>query len=365
MEGQIAHQQVNGTEVVRVGPPLPDGRGRPFPFSPRWATVVCKVARDIGAVCVIVGDLRLGLPGVAGSRAARVPVITDLAENFPEATKLWARADSRLRRWARSGAHVRWLERLVVRLADHVQVVTEERREEVIRQYGVPGTGVSVVSNTPDELLSDECVAAAAARRAQQTPDPLVLMYAGVLTEDRGLEAVLDALRVVNRDPARGFRLVIVGEGRHRVRLAERASDLVQDGRCEFSGWRSGQQLVQAMLLADIGVIPHWITGFTHTTIPNKLFDYMNCGLPVIASAMAPVHRILAETGAGRTYDGSVEDLITVLRSMRDPGLRLTLARNGRLGVCQRYNWSRDGSEVVRLVMSLVRGRKRVTRTSA
>ena len=49
----------------------------------------------------------------------------------------------------------------------------------------------------------------------------------------------------------------------------------------------------------DVGLVPHHADEAWNTTIPNKLFDYMAAGLPVISSDARPCARILRSTGAG------------------------------------------------------------------
>ena len=53
---------------------------------------------------------------------------------------------------------------------------------------------------------------------------------------------------------------------------------------------------------SSVGTIPHHVTNHTNYTIPNKLFDYMYYGLPVIASGCRPIARILQKEGCGMNF---------------------------------------------------------------
>jgi glycosyltransferase involved in cell wall biosynthesis len=80
-----------------------------------------------------------------------------------------------------------------------------------------------------------------------------------------------------------------------------------------------------------------------NTTIPNKLFDYMSYGLPVITSDAEPAARIVREECSGVVFrSGDAEDFARAVRALVDPAERMRLGLNGRSAVEERYNWSVD-----------------------
>jgi len=98
-------------------------------------------------------------------------------------------------------------------------------------------------------------------------------------------------------------------------------------------------------------LIPHRVTAHTNSTIPNKLFEYMLLGKPVLATDMVPVRRLLDETQCGMVYRTHEEGVEALIR-LRDMTLRRRLGENGRRAVLDRYRWDRDG---VRLVQAVAR----------
>lgn len=322
---------------------------RPSPISVRWLIWIATTLKKEACSCCVVSDLRLALPAILASRSLGVPVVLDLGENFAAATKIWARRDPPLRRWLRSGPHVEWLERVATRLANRVHVVVEERRAQICRDFRVGLDHVVVVGNTPDEILPDEVVANSLARRREcGSGAPLRLLYSGIVTEDRGLDIVIESVRTINANGRLSVRLTVVGSGDYLEGLKHRAADLVRSELCDFPGWLSGPSLKKAILEADIGVIPHQLDDHWNSTVPNKLFDYMNCGLAVIASQTPPVERILHGAGAGVTFDGSSGGLVRAITALESREERERLGRNGRHAVQSQYNWTADGAAFLR-----------------
>ena len=115
---------------------------------------------------------------------------------------------------------------------------------------------------------------------------------------------------------------------------------------------------------ADIGLIPHRITAHTSSTIPNKLFEYMLLGKPVLATDMPPVRRIIEEVDCGLVYQTPEAGVAAILR-LRDEAERRRLGENGRRAVLDRYRWDRDADELLGAMERLVRPASRSVRSSS
>ncbi|WP_243669690.1 glycosyltransferase [Methanoculleus chikugoensis] len=77
--------------------------------------------------------------------------------------------------------------------------------------------------------------------------------------------------------------------------------------------------------------------------LPNKLFDYMLCGLPVVASDFPEIRKVVAETECGVLVDptdppDAIAEAITYLLEHPDAARRMG-GENGRKAVLERYNW--------------------------
>jgi len=316
--------------------------GFPAFFNPLWLRTISQTARRCGAGLVMVRDLPLALTGLLIARARRVPLILDLAENYPAMIHdLCSTGRFRARNLlVRNPRLVRLVERIAVKQADHILVVVDEAKERLLRM-GVDASKITVVMNTPTltPLTHDADAGAPAIPRAG---DELVLVYLGILEVARGLGTVLGALRELRHLRPR-VRLVVIGSGRDERHFREEAGRLGVSDRVEFRGWLDHHEALAAVAACDVGLVPHHVTESWQTTIPNKLFDYMAMGKPVIVSNARPTERIVTSERCGAVFaDRDTSGLAEAIVAVADRGLREEYGRRGRAAVRRTYNWETD-----------------------
>jgi glycosyltransferase involved in cell wall biosynthesis len=312
-----------------------------LPVNPRWFFWLLRMLRQEGVEVVVVRDLRLAAATILAARRAGIPVIMDSGENHP--AHVAALGKQHLGHYLiRNAALVAALERWCVRRADEVWVVTESNRKR-IAALARNGTRVRVIRNFP------ELEAAPAPHASHPRAGPFRLVYLGILDNLRGLDMLLQALA-----ETRDVELVLVGDGSERAKLEALADSLGIADRVRFCGWVSGPQRLEAVSAADVGVIPHRINYLTETTEPNKLFDYMLCGLPVLSTPLEPVAAVLTEEGCGTVAEYSPDawaNAIAKLASDRDACTEM--GARGRRAVLERYNWERESRQVLEAIQDL------------
>jgi glycosyltransferase involved in cell wall biosynthesis len=349
-----------GTFTVHRLPSLPRALGPlhavanfPHPFSPVWLRSVASVVRNTRADLILVRDIPLVLPAVMVGRRHRIPVVLDMAENYP------AMLDDRLRytptgslgRLVRQPALARVIERAAFRLVDHIVVVVEESRDRLL-EAGVAPSRLSVVGNTP---RLDRWNPGDVTGRAGSGSPGVGMVYLGNLDGSRGIDV---AIRAVHRLKASNHaaHLAVIGDGPNIQGLRALTSELGVADRVRITG-RLPFEVVQTELArADVGLIPHYSTAAWNSTIPNKLFDYMMLGLPVIVSDARPTARVVRDTGCGEVFhDRSVEDLARCIVALEGPAPRAQRGGNGCSAVRTRYNWTHDSRVLVETIESVAR----------
>jgi glycosyltransferase involved in cell wall biosynthesis len=119
----------------------------------------------------------------------------------------------------------------------------------------------------------------------------------------------------------------------------------------------SGDARYEALTEGDLGLILHRLCDLTHHTMPNKLFDYMSVGLPVVATRMRPVARVIAAEGCGVLVDDNAESVAQAIEGLLgDAELRERLGRNGKQALNERYRWDGEGRRLLRSVESVSAG---------
>ncbi|MEO8194751.1 MAG: glycosyltransferase family 4 protein [Gemmatimonadales bacterium] len=321
-------------------------RGTMFPafFNPRWVSAVIGTARRSRAELLLVRDLPLAPTAVWAGRRLGIPVVLDMAENYPAMMRgLWEtgvqrRTDVLVRNPKLTASVERW----VLARADHVLVVVDESSDR-LRALGVEASRITVVCNTPKLSRLNET-----GPKVHKEGSTLELIYLGLLEAPRGLNVLIDAVAQA-REAGTCVRLTLLGDGRDRDSIEKRARALGLDETVvRFCGRVPYADAVRLLQRADVGVVPHVANESWNTTIPNKLFDYMAAGLAVLTSSAKPAARIVRETGAGVVFEHTKSsDCAAALGILARAEFRALCGANGRRAVESRFHWERDAERMV------------------
>jgi glycosyltransferase involved in cell wall biosynthesis len=262
---------------------------------------------------------------------------------------LWRKEFRLMNVFVRNPALVRLVEKICVRYADHILVVVEESRRRLIG-LGVPSGKISVVMNTPTIERFNGVTSGAPKSTTQKRQGNLTVIYLGLLEWPRGLETAIRAIYEV-RPVLPEIKLVIIGSGRDERYFKELTHALGLAEHIQFVGWLDYRDAIDLVAAGDIGLVPHHATASWNTTIPNKLFDYMSLGKPVIVSNAIPPERIVTEENCGVVFpEKDSRRLADAIVKLSEPGVRKELGRRGKEAVMRKYNWSADEERLFRAV---------------
>ncbi|MBV6425576.1 MAG: hypothetical protein KIPDCIKN_00057 [Haliscomenobacter sp.] len=168
------------------------------------------------------------------------------------------------------------------------------------------------------------------------------LCYVGAITKDRGIKEMMDVL-----GDFPGLKLNLAGpvdEG-----LLKELSLHPNWKSVEYLGVISRQEIVSVLNHSKIGlVILHPKKNYLEA-LPTKLFEYMLCGIPVIASNFKLWETLVEESGAGFCVDPfSREQLSSRIKHLLDnPEEAETMGKQGRRYVVENKNWKKEISRLL------------------
>lgn len=142
--------------------------------------------------------------------------------------------------------------------------------------------------------------------------DPLRLIYAGRLSKEKGVEALIEALGcwVKQATTTSGVRLVVAGDGPMRAWMEARVRDIGCEHMVEFAGLLDRRGLLERMLQADLCVLPSLSESFCKARL-----DAMLCGVPVLTT----------DVGFGRMLVGADAERGWIVPSGDAPALAAAL----------------------------------------
>jgi glycosyltransferase involved in cell wall biosynthesis len=311
--------------------------------------------RENGIQALHVHDLPLVGEGLRAARAAGIPLVADLHENYPAAVRLYAWANRWPGRWLVDPRRWDAYEKRVLPQADRIIVVIEEARARLADLgIGLDPARIAVVENTVqvEEFEGFPRDGALTERLARS----FTVTYLGTFDRHRGLEAAIDALALV-RQALPDARLVLVGAGAIEGELRRRVDALGVADRVDFEGWQPFSRFPSYVRGSSVCLIPHRKSPHTDATIPHKLFHYMLLERPVLATDCAPIARIVRETNAGLIFpSGDAAALARALLELRDADRRRAMGEAGRRAVLARYRWDITAERLIALYAGLATG---------
>ena len=286
---------------------------------------------------LVLGYHYLGIgTGLALGRRDRAPVIYDAGDIYLASTAVEA-----LPRPVR--AAIRQYERAAAQRADAVVTANDAYAAELARRLDVPLP--VVVLNCPPRWTPP----AVPPRRFHEAlgldPGTRVVLYHGGFTAERGIEQLIEAIPRVERAV-----LVLLGYGPLAARYHAIAADPATAGRVRVLPAVDPAELLEWVASADVAAMPILATTLNHRlSTPNKLFEALAVGLPVVASDLPGMAAIVRPLDAGRLVDPAEPASIAAgLNAVLDTPEPERLARRERIlaAAGAAYNWETQSARL-------------------
>lgn len=264
--------------------PRPSGSGPAFFW--RAHRLFLRAAGSRAAEVYHASDLYVLPALVAAAKRHGGRVVLDARELYPHvdatAGKPWAT-------WAWSA-----LERRYLPHTDAVLTVNESIAERMAETYGIARP--AVVHNVPErqtvartDALRERLGIPAAHR---------IVLYQGLVRAARGLERLVDAMQGVPE-----AALVVIGDGPAKAALQQQAADQLGQ-RAHFLPHTHPDDLLRLTASADLGVhVPEPATESIRLALPNKLFEYLMAGLPVVVADIPEMRSVVETFDVGLVVD--------------------------------------------------------------
>jgi len=240
----------------------------------------------------------------------------------------------------------RWLERFLYRRAHHF-IVNSPAYVDYLISKRVDSSKITLIPNGVDpsmfEVGLDVTSAAQALRERFNLVGKFVVMYAGAMGPANDLTVLLDAASLLRDDP--DVHVMLVGGGKIKAKLEAYASERSLTN-VTFAGPQSKIDMRAFLQTADVCVATLQDIAMFRMTYPNKVFDYLAAGRPIVLGIDGVIRRVVEDANAGVfVQPGDPHALASAIRDFAsNPQRGEALGRNGREFVAHRFN-RRDHGE--------------------
>lgn len=175
------------------------------------------------------------------------------------------------------------------------------------------------------------------------TQDKIILIYQGVILLGRGLEQIINAIARLPKTV-----LIILGDGEQKNNFIELAKKLNVFGRIIFAGSVDQKDLINYTAGGDVGLslIENISISYYHA-LPNKLFEYIMAGLPVLCSDLPQMKAVIEKYNVGESINMEDEENIfsTLNKWCTNPHL-LDAYRKNCAVAAKELNWQEEYKRV-------------------
>jgi len=185
------------------------------------------------------------------------------------------------------------LNRALLKKADMILVPSSEWMSLATEVYGVSQNKLVLFPNGVDSKKFHPHIECTQLRRRLKLGNKKVIVFAGQVSEIRGLDYLIQAMGVIVREET-NVRLLIIGDGSEKSKLLAQLKLLHLEDFVVFVGCVNHEIMPSYIALGDVAIGPLTMLPITVGTLPIKVLEYMACGKPVVAC-----------------YGGQSKDLIT------------------------------------------------------
>jgi len=250
---------------------------------------------------------------------------------------------------------IRKAEKIAVRLSDQIICVTPQIKTYLIKHFKCEEEKIKVVGNGVDTKMffpiEDKTMIDQWKKKFGIKNEELIILFVGNLARWQGVDIFIEAgFELLERNNK--LKFLIVGDGPIKNNLMKKVSKFKKEEHFIFTGMVNYIEIPTLINIADICVLPKMPLKSGYS--PIKLYEYMACGKPVVASRVEGLEFIENE-GIGRLVEP--EDPVMLRKSIVDllehPKERMEMGQRGRQLILKQFSWDLKVMEIETILKTL------------
>lgn len=285
------------------------------------------------AELLISNDLDTLLPNFLVHKLKRIPIVYDSHEYFTATPELVERPKIQ-RIW-------KWIEKAIVPKLKNCITVNSSIVNLFEQEYHVQFV---VVRNIPRNRVVAEIPSRA--ELGLPADKKIVLLQGSGINVQRGAEEAVECMQYLDN-----VLLLIVGGGDVLPLLKKMVNDLSLQEKVRFIARQTPEKLAGYTANADIGLTIDKDTNINYRfSLPNKLFDYIYAGVPVLATPLVELKNIIEHYDIGDFIDNHDPKYIaTTIKKMLADENRMMLYKQNTIKASAELNWENEKQTLIEI----------------
>ncbi len=243
------------------------------------------------------------------------------------------------------------VERRNIKHADKVITVSQSIVEHLQKTYKIDTP--ELIMNAPSKKSKQELSPKNNFRTLLNvSDDKKILIYSGAISFNRGLDKIIEALKNIPN-----AYLIYLGRGNENFKmyLAETAKLNQVDNRFTMYGPVKPYEVTSFVQSADIGVAPiENVCLSYYYCAPNKVFEYIQGGIPVVASNFPDLKMVVEDNKIGTTFNpDSPLDIAEKINTILNDDELLRLFKSNTHNLKDKYKWENEQTKLLALYKEL------------
>lgn len=279
------------------------------------------------ATILVANDLDTLLANYFASRLNRSQLVHDSHEYFTGVPELEGRNFAK-KTWKR-------IEGKIFPKLKYIYTVNDSIAKLYKDEYGVE---IKVVRNFP-LLMENKKPALKTRKELQVDENKKIILYQGSVNVDRGLLEMVEAMQYVN-----GAILLIVGEGDILEEVITKTQKLNLHKKIIFIKRVPFDELWNYTSHADIGISLDKDTNLNYRfSLPNKIFDFVHAGVPVLASNLVEIKKIIDNYEIGEMIENhNPKHIAEKINFMLDNSEKIKIWKENCALVSKEFCWQNE-----------------------
>lgn len=242
------------------------------------------------------------------------------------------------------------IERPTIRQADKVITVNDSIADELVKLYEISRPAVIwnsyEATQIPAPLNAD-----AFAKHFGLGENSFRVMFQGVFIPGRNLDNLVRAFGLLDDS----IHLCLLGRGERESALKKicRRNAITN---VSFGDWVAQEDLIRYVRHADLGIIPYSGTDTLNNLYctPNKLFEYIESLVPICASDLPELKKIIAGNNIGKVYDmESPEQIAAAIDNCKKSCEQGDFSDASRKVAREKFAWKEQGKKLLQIYEEL------------
>jgi glycosyltransferase involved in cell wall biosynthesis len=283
--------------------------------------------KKLDLIFVTSPPLTTGVTGLIASKVKSVPFVFQVMDLWPDFAVVMGSLKNKF-----LISFSRFWESVFYKHAKLIVVISNGIKN-VLLEKGIPEDKIVVVYLGADlTLLSFEDESDSGFRRAYELDNKFIVIFAGTHGKANGLEVVIKAADELKKRGEEDVRFILIGEGSEKQRLMEQASALHLNNVLFFAPVPK-KEISKILASSDLGLMVLKNIKIFETACPNKFFDYLVFGKPILFNFGGEIKEMLESESAGVFVEpNNPKSMVEMILKLKDnPEWLRKMGKNARV----------------------------------